>query len=128
MGKKAPKNVLSTNDEILYNSIWRFLALRGYINSEHHLTEWGKVLVNVIAGLKGRADLEEPALLAVELLRLGLLSSDINMFPSYNGAPMRGNGKSRYHTMMYLLLMLNSQGSVLKHACLSCSWPRYATP
>ena len=83
--------MLTTADEILYNSIWRFLALRNYVDSDHKLTEWGKVLVNMIAGLNGKADLEEPALLAVELLRMGLLTSDINMFPTYNGAPMRGS-------------------------------------
>tara|TARA_R110002003_G_scaffold388_13_gene19382 strand:- start:14673 stop:14858 length:186 start_codon:yes stop_codon:yes gene_type:complete len=50
------------------------------------------VLASAIAGLKGRADLEEAIVIAVELLRLGTLNADINMFPTYNGAPMRGNG------------------------------------
>ena len=85
--------MLSSTDEILYNSIWRFLALREYVDSSHNLTQWGKILVTVIAGLKGQAQLEEAAVLAVELLRLGLLTADINMFPAYNGAPMRGSSK-----------------------------------
>lgn len=85
--------MLSSTDEILYNSIWRFLALREYVDSSHKLTPWGKVLATVIASLKGQAELEEAAVLAVELLRLGLLTADINMFPAYNGAPMRGSSK-----------------------------------
>lgn len=43
-----------------------------------------------MAALKGRSELEEAAVVAVELIRLGVLNSDINMFPTYNGAPMRG--------------------------------------
>lgn len=50
------------------------------------------MLANTVASLDGRAELEESAVLAVELLRLEDLNGDINMFP-YNGAPMRGNGK-----------------------------------
>jgi hypothetical protein len=57
------------------------------------LTSWGKVLVKVMESLKGNAELEEGAVLAVELLRLGVLNADIGMFPTYNGAPMRGTGK-----------------------------------
>jgi hypothetical protein len=84
---------LSTADEILYNSIWRFLALREYVDAEHKLTAWGKVLAAAIAGLKGRQELEDGVVIAVELLRMGTLNGDISMFPSYNGAPMRGTSK-----------------------------------
>lgn len=92
--KKDPKNPLLSDTEIVYNSIWRFLALREYVDQKTHtLTQWGKVLAVVIAGLRGKPEREEAAVLAVELLRMGLLTSDINMFPSYNGAPMRGAGK-----------------------------------
>lgn len=78
---------------MLYNSIWRFLALREYVDAEHKLTAWGNVLAQTIASLDadGNAELEESAVLAVELLRLDDLNGDIAMFP-YNGAPMRGNG------------------------------------
>jgi hypothetical protein len=89
---------LSTVDEILHNSIWRFLALREYVDDKHNLTAWGKVLAKAITTLKGDPNLEEAAVVAVELIRLGILNSDINMFPSYNGAPMRGEGT--YHLFL----------------------------
>jgi len=100
VAKKDPSNVLNTTDEILYNSIWRFLALRDYVDSNHDLKDWGKVLVKVMASLKGKPELEEAAVLAVELLRLGVLTSDINMFPSYNGAPMRGTTQDQNANML----------------------------
>ncbi|KAH8725801.1 temperature dependent protein affecting M2 dsRNA replication-domain-containing protein [Phaeosphaeriaceae sp. PMI808] len=100
LAKKDPTNLLSTPDEFLYNSIWRFLALREYVDAKHNLTAWGKMLVAVVAGLKGKPDLEEAAVIAVELLRLGNLNSDINMFPNYNGAPMRGSTKDQQCNML----------------------------
>jgi hypothetical protein len=65
------------------------------VDSSHNLTQWGKVLAAVITGLQGQPEREEAALLAVELIRMDLLTADINMFPTYNGAPMRGS--SEYH-------------------------------
>jgi hypothetical protein len=94
VAKKDPKNPLSSTSEILYNSIWRFLALREYVDQKNHnLTPWGKVLVSVIAGLNGKPEHEEAAVIAVELIRMGLLNSNIEMFSAYNGAPMRGSSK-----------------------------------
>jgi hypothetical protein len=48
--------------------------------------------------LKGKPDYEEAGVLAVELIRMGLLTADINMFPTYNGAPMRGS--SQYNVLL----------------------------
>lgn len=83
---------ISTANSVLYNSLWRFLAVREYVDKNHKLTAWGKVLATVISALKDKRELEEAAVLAVELLRLGLLNGDENMFPGYKGAPLRGNG------------------------------------
>jgi hypothetical protein len=51
------------------------------------------VLATVITALDGKAELEEATVVAVELLRLGLLNADY-MFDQYNGAPIRGERKS----------------------------------
>ncbi|KAL5115557.1 hypothetical protein ACEQ8H_006533 [Pleosporales sp. CAS-2024a] len=100
VSKKNPANQLSTTDEILYNSIWRFLALREYVDAKHNLTAWGKVLAGAISGLKGKPELEDAAVIAVELLRMGTLNADISMFPTYNGAPMRGSTKDQQYNML----------------------------
>lgn len=49
--KKSPANILSSMDEIVYNSIWRFLALRDYVNVNHVLTPWGRILVAAMNGV-----------------------------------------------------------------------------
>jgi hypothetical protein len=91
VGEKLKKNKLS---------IWRFLALREYVDAKHDLTPWGHVLAAAMAGIttKGHSEktireLEEATVIAVDLLRLNSLNADISMFPTYNGAPMRGSSK-----------------------------------
>lgn len=83
---------LSSDTEVLYNSLWRFLAVRDYVDTKHNLTNWGKMLVAVIAALDGKPQLEEAAFLAVELLRLDMLNGDKAMCAPYFGSPFRGDG------------------------------------
>jgi hypothetical protein len=42
-----------------------------------------------MTALKGKSELEEAVVVAIELIRQGVLNWDLDMFP-YNGAPMRG--------------------------------------
>lgn len=72
--------------------MWRFLQLRGFVNEEHQLTAWGKVLEATLQVSGSNKAQEQAAFLAVELLRLGLLNAD-TMFRDYSGAPMRGSGE-----------------------------------
>jgi hypothetical protein len=85
----------------LYNSIWRFLALREYIDINHNLTAWGKVLKTAIAALKGKSELEEATVVAIELIRQGVLNWNLDMFP-YNGAPMRGESMCIHHITRHI--------------------------
>lgn len=84
---------LKHRDEILANAVWRLLQLRGYLNEQHQLTEWGKVLEAVWSASGTRRDEEEAALIAVELMRFELINPD-TMFLGYGGAP--GNGSGEY--------------------------------
>lgn len=95
---------LKTKDEILLNSTWRLLQLRGYIDENHNLTSWGQVLHSVINATSSKdiipaKDLEEGALISVELARYGLLSAN-QMFPTYGGAPHQGNDKDKRCTLL----------------------------
>ncbi|CAI6096480.1 hypothetical protein V2G26_003315 [Clonostachys chloroleuca] len=62
-------------------AIWRFLHLRGYVNDSHRLTPWGNALAttllavqDVVEECEGVTGLDEAALLAFELIKLGLLN------------------------------------------------------
>lgn len=83
------------------------LQLREYVNKDHTLTAWGKVLHSAIKALPGlpanRAstiiELEEAVFVAVELARHGLLSSKV-MHPTYSGAPYRGEDEDKRCTLL----------------------------
>jgi len=78
---ESPK--LRTMNEILLNSVWRMLHLRGYVNEDHTLSPWGKTLSATLSALPS-PDLEEAAIIAIELARYGYLNYD-NFFPTYSG-------------------------------------------
>ena len=92
------------------NTTWRFLQDRGYINSDHSLSSWGKALKAAFDGAIGdgkksnsaeTTEMEDAILMAFELLRLDLLSSS-QMFPlpPYTGTPMRGSETDKAYTSL----------------------------
>ncbi|KAF2396824.1 hypothetical protein EJ06DRAFT_533556 [Trichodelitschia bisporula] len=91
--KSFENQPLSDKDELLLNAVWRFLHLRGYINKDHSLTAWGRVLHTTLAALPSPHQ-EEAAILAIELARLGLLNAN-PMFLTYSGAPYRGTEETK---------------------------------
>ena len=88
---------LKTANEIAANTVWRFLQLRGYVDKQHQLTHWGKILATTLTAAGPNKDLEEAAFLAVELMRLDLLSPD-EMFEQYSGSALRGSRKTTIYT------------------------------
>ncbi|KAI9860754.1 MAG: hypothetical protein M1813_005677 [Trichoglossum hirsutum] len=99
VGSKDPANLLKTKDEIVANTLWRFIQLRGYVNEKHELTAWGKALHSAISSLDPADNLEEPVFIGIELLRLKLLNAD-TMFLSYTGAPLRGSEKDKRNCLL----------------------------
>lgn len=77
--------------------MWRFLQLRGYVQDDHTLSPLGKCLQAAYSKTTSQ-ELQEPVVVALELLRLKALSAD-NTFP-YNGAPQRGNDTDRRNTLL----------------------------
>lgn len=68
--------------DVKLNIIYRFLQLRGYIDKEHQTTKWGNALVAALEALDSSDEAQEAGILAVELLRLGLIDgSDLNGAP-----------------------------------------------
>jgi Temperature dependent protein affecting M2 dsRNA replication len=85
-----PHPALKTLDEVVANSFWRFLQIRGYVGDDHKLTRWGQVLETVLTKLvpkfESRQSAEDAAILSVELLRLGLLNgNDVDGTSTPNG-------------------------------------------
>ena len=83
--------ILSTQEDILSNVVWRFLQLRGYVDEKHNLTAWGKCLDQALSSVDPNDHLEDAIFIAIEMLRMDLLNTK-NWFSHVSGGPMRGSG------------------------------------
>ncbi|KAF3483463.1 XPG I-region protein [Arthroderma uncinatum] len=97
----SPKDAaaLTSKQEIVSNVTWRFLQLRGYVDTKHQLTSWGKALESALSSLNPSDNLEEPTFLAIELIRLGILNAK-DWFPNISGGPMRGSDEEQQHNLL----------------------------
>lgn len=69
---------IDSANQITSIAIWRFLHLRGYVDDSHNLSHWGNGLAAAMITIREQTDgsgLEEAALLAFELIKLGLLTA-----------------------------------------------------
>ncbi|KAL9131831.1 MAG: hypothetical protein Q9217_000358 [Psora testacea] len=85
---------LKKPEELLANSVWRLLQLRGYVDESHELTKWGRVLKTALTAVGDGNEHEEAVFLGIELLRFGVLNAD-TMFKGYQGTPVQGSVNDR---------------------------------
>jgi hypothetical protein len=104
--KKAVTEVqnLKTQSEVLSNTMWRLLHLRGYINNDHRPTAWGQALIATFGvlhsmGFESLNDIEEAAFLAFELLRLDQLNVR-HRHQEWIGAPQQGSEQDKDHCLL----------------------------
>ena len=103
--EKSSYEPLNDTLEVRCNVIWRYLQFRGYLSPSHALAAPGLALRKAyqLAAARGISSTayEEPLLLGVELLRLGLLTRE-NMFPNppYLGQPTKGSEADQRNTLL----------------------------
>ena len=90
---KRADHLLSSEGELLANTLWRFLQLRDFVNSDHTLSSWGVALSVGLEMLSDYPDLYDPLYLGLELFRLKALNHD-EFSIHYPGEPKHGTGKS----------------------------------
>ncbi|KAJ9352489.1 hypothetical protein DTO280E4_7828 [Paecilomyces variotii] len=116
-GKDTPP--LSSQGDILANVFWRFLQLRGYIDEKHQLTAWGTCLEQALSVLDPEDNLEESTFIAIELLRMGILSSK-DWFSHVSGGPMRGSDEDKqFNTLVSRVACIGK----LRHKSIGYSGP-----
>ena len=117
-------------EEVRLNTTWRFLQDRGYINTDHTLSAWGKALKAALVRARDSAqpsrtatpaEVDESILMALELLRLDVLGTQ-QMFPMppYTGAPFRGSEADKSNAL--LISRVACLGS-LQHAAIGYTGP-----
>ncbi|KAK2603490.1 hypothetical protein QQS21_004350 [Conoideocrella luteorostrata] len=82
LAKESKIRGIDSMEMVTSVAIWRFLHLRGYVNDSHTLTKWGNALATTLLALQDASEnrpdtpgLDEAALLAFELIRLGVLGA-----------------------------------------------------
>lgn len=81
---------LKTIDEVVLNTVFRYLQTRDYIDDQHRLTTWGKALEAALA----IAD-EEHTIVGVEMLRMGLFTGNFA-----SGDPVSKTGLLKHHVAL----------------------------
>lgn len=108
MNESGP--ALHQTNELVANTVLRFLQDRGYINTDHTLSACGKALKAALEKAKQNgymdavaspSEAEEAIFMAFELHRLDALNTT-QMFPAatYLGAPMRGSETDKAYTLL----------------------------
>ncbi|KAJ5653987.1 XPG N-terminal [Penicillium lividum] len=95
--KETP--VLSSQEDIRANVMWRFLQLRGYVDDKHKLTAWGKCLEQALSNVDPADNLEDAIFTAIEMLRFDLLNTK-DWFSHVSGGPMRGSEDDKTFNML----------------------------
>ncbi|KAB8296693.1 hypothetical protein EYC80_002114 [Monilinia laxa] len=105
IGKAKPTG-LKSKSEILSNSLWRLLHLRGYVNDKHELTNWGKALATTLKAIQPISEkyqdvhlIEEAAFLAFELIRFQNLHTR-DRHPELIGGPLRGQEEDKANCIL----------------------------
>lgn len=91
--------ILSSQEDILSNVMWRFLQLRGYVDEKHKLTAWGKCLEQALSNVDPADNLEDAIFIAIEMLRMDLLNTK-QWFSHVSGGPMRGSEEDKSFNML----------------------------
>ncbi|WVQ79823.1 hypothetical protein IAT38_001923 [Cryptococcus sp. DSM 104549] len=71
--KEKGQRVLDKKDEVVANAIWRFMEVRGFINTNHTHSNMGKALHAAFSVSRVNDRFQEPLYLVLELLRAGVV-------------------------------------------------------
>lgn len=95
-------SVLEKKDEIVANTIWRLLELRGFLNHAHLHTPYARALYLALKKSKLNDKLQEPLFLALELLRGGVLHANLFGGRNYSGGPTFGSETEKKHMLLVM--------------------------
>ncbi|SAM84891.1 uncharacterized protein UBRO_05917 [Ustilago bromivora] len=95
-------SVLEKKDEIVANTIWRLLELRGFLNHAHLHTPYARALYLALKKSKLNDKLQEPLFLGLELLRGGVLHANPFGGRVYSGGPTYGEEVEKRHMLLIM--------------------------
>ncbi|WFD18915.1 hypothetical protein MCAP1_001128 [Malassezia caprae] len=103
--KKDTPVYLERKDEMVANTFWRMLELRGFLSAEHTHTAYGRALYVATQQLKINDRLQEPLYLALELIRAGVLHGEPYSGKSHSGGPSFGTDEEMQRALLAMRAM-----------------------
>ncbi|PRQ77029.1 Temperature dependent protein affecting M2 dsRNA replication-domain containing protein [Rhodotorula toruloides] len=106
----VPKNAdrpLDKKDEIVANTLWRFLELRSFLTSAHQHTPHAAALHLAMKNSKVNDKFQEPLFLAMELLRANVLHNGRIGTRPYSGGPNLGGTEADKRSMLLVMRVLS---------------------
>ncbi|GAA6040406.1 hypothetical protein JCM8097_007600 [Rhodosporidiobolus ruineniae] len=107
----VPKNAerpLDKKDEIVANTLWRFLELRSFLTSAHQHNAHSTALHLAMKSSKVNDKFQEPLFLAMELLRANVLHNGRIGTRAYSGGPNFSGGTEADKRSMLLVMRVLS--------------------
>ncbi|SNX85841.1 related to MKT1 - retroviral protease signature protein [Melanopsichium pennsylvanicum] len=95
-------SALEKKDEIVANTIWRMLELRGFLNHAHTHTAYARALYLALKNSRLNDKLQEPLYLALEMIRGGVLHAGYFGGRVYSGGPSWGDGVEKRHMLLVM--------------------------
>jgi hypothetical protein len=102
---KNPNRLLEKKDEIVANSLWRFLELRGFLHPNHTPTAHGKALYGALDQSRVNDKFQEPLYLALELVRAGVLHNGKFGNRTWSGGASLGGEKDKANAMLVMRVL-----------------------
>ncbi|SHO77073.1 Similar to S.cerevisiae protein MKT1 (Protein similar to nucleases that forms a complex with Pbp1p) [Malassezia sympodialis ATCC 42132] len=96
---------LERKDEMVANTFWRMLELRGFLSPQHTHTAYGRALHVATQQLRVNDRLQEPLYLALELIRAGVLHGEPYSGKSHSGGPSFGTDEEMQHVLLAMRAM-----------------------
>ena len=96
---------LGKKDELVANSLWRFLELRDFLNEQHTHSAYGKALHAALQKVRVNDRVQEPLYLALELLRANVLHGDVYSGTAYSGGPSFGSEAEMQHMLLVMRVL-----------------------
>ncbi|EIM22091.1 viral life cycle-related protein, partial [Wallemia mellicola CBS 633.66] len=94
--------VLHKKDEIVANTIWRFLELRSLLTPQHTHTPFGRAMHNALTVSRLNDKFQEPLLILVELLRAKVLHDRHFSNRQFSGGPSFGTEEEKKSMLLII--------------------------
>lgn len=104
---RVPRNdarPLDKKDEIVANTLWRFLEMRTFLTSAHLHTPYGKAMYAALKQARLNDKFQEPLYLALELLKANVLHAGNYGQQTYLGGPRTNNITEEDRSNMLLVM------------------------